>query len=179
MKQQNYIALWAALFFSSACAANNNWHVGAEADVLPYLLNGHYFSLTAGRGHLKFRGVVTKFESPDMFTQNGFKDHQVDVGAVIVDYYPDPSQQGFWIGFGAEQWRGDVTEEQSSDRKSYQTYLATLGCGYVHYLAPHIYVNPWAGIHVPVAGDKSVKFGSSAFDMKTTGEVSVKIGVNF
>jgi hypothetical protein len=93
-------------------------------------------------------------------------------------YFKD-EYKGWWIGPGLERWTGEVTEESSGFREAYETTILTLGGGYTWRFSKHVYLNPWAAVHVPIGGDREVRFPSSSFEIGPTPEASVKVGILF
>ncbi|MCE0495840.1 hypothetical protein [Vibrio salinus] len=167
------------VMFSASSFASSGIKAGVEIDAVPYFLGGYYASVGASVDHWQLRYVTTEFETPDFYLQDGFKDNKVDVNAVILDYFLNEDLRGWWIGVGVENWQGKVKDSSSDIEKSYDTNLVTVGGGYTFYLTEHLYLNPWVGVHVPVSGDDKVNFSDRSFDVKTTGEVSVKVGYKF
>ncbi len=170
--------------FASVCVlinshANAKLKFGAELDAVPYLLGGYYASALVALENFQFRYVTTEYNAPDFYLQSGFEDNNVQVKAFILDYYFDNSLKGFWLGSGLENWQGKVTESSSGVEKEYDTKLFTIGGGYSYYLNDYFYLNPWVGFHIPVSGDNNVSFSNKTFDIKSTAEISLKLGFRF
>jgi hypothetical protein len=167
----------------SSAAANDQtpkkWMVGTELDLAPYLFNGYYLSAVGGYGNWRARYVRTNITTPGFVTQSGFEDNELFVNAYIVDYYFKEGFKGWWVGPGYETWNGSVKEKGSGVKKDYRTDILTLGGGYTILIRDHLYINPWAAVHLPVGGDRDVSFVNSTFKIKATPEASVKIGVFF
>lgn len=134
------------------------WMVGTEVDLVPFLLDGYYGSVIAGYDHWRARYVVTNATTPDFVTRSGYSDNEIDVDAFIVDYYFDEGFRGWWLGPGYESWDGAVTQDSSGLRQSYRTDILTLGGGYTIRFSDHLYLNPWAAVHIPIGGDTEVRF---------------------
>ena len=176
--------LFAALAVVTACAwaradDDRKWTVGTELDLVPYLNDGYYASIIAGYDHWRGRVVWTELTTPDFVTQSGFEDNDLSVRAYIVDYYFSPGFTGWWVGPGIEEWSGDVTEEDTGERKSYDTTILTLGGGYTIRFNKHVYFNPWAAVHIPIGGDREVEFAGDDFSIDPVVEASIKLGFNF
>jgi hypothetical protein len=152
---------------------------GAEFDVLALVNDGYYISLFAGGGHVRGRAVYTHLTVPGFATDDDFEDNDLSVVAGILDIYFKDGFTGWWVGPGLEGWEGKVTEKSSGLRQTYQTTMFTVGGGYTWKFSDHFYLNPWAAIHVPIAGDRDISFASSVFEINTTPEVSVKLGIVF
>src|SRR5262249_20585080 len=101
------------------------------------------------------------------------------INAAIVDFFFRDGFSGWWVGPGLERWNGDVTEKASGVRHGYETDILTVGGGYVWKFSKHVYLNPWAGVHIPIAGDREVSFPSAVFKINVTPEASVKLGIAF
>ena len=175
--------LLASLFLISPVMAEDQapkiWMVGTELDLVPYILDGYYVSAVAGYGKWRARFVRATLTTPDFATQSGFEDNELNVHAYIVDYYFKEGFNGWWVGSGLETWAGDVTEKSSGVKKTYRTDILTLGGGYTFFLNEHLYINPWAAVHIPVNGDTNLQFVNTAFKIVATTEASVKVGVKF
>lgn len=164
---------------ASGHAADKNWMVGTEFDLLPYLSDGYYLSLIGGVGTLRGRIVRTELTVPDIATDDAFTDDDRDVNAVILDVYFKRDFVGWWVGPGLERWTGNVTERSSGLRQSYRTDVFTIGGGYTWRFAKHFYLNPWAAVHVPIGGDRDVEFVEDTFEIGATPEASIKLGIRF
>lgn len=162
-----------------ALAEEQPWRFGAELDVLPFVSGGYSISAIAGRGHWRGRLVRAELTTPDFATDDSFRDNELEVTAFIVDRFLREEQTGWWFGGGVERWDGEVTEKASGVTKEYRSVILTAGCGYVWRLGTHFSINPWAGVHTPVGGDRSVRFPSRSFEIETTPEASLKVGVSF
>lgn len=162
-----------------ASSQPKQWMVGTELDLVPFLLDGWYASAIAGLGHWRARYVLTNATTPGFVTPSGFADNELDVQAYIVDYYFREGFAGWWIGPGLESWDGEVRQESTGERRSYETWIATLGGGYTFRFSDHFYLNPWLAVHVPIGGDKEVAFPGDTFDVRVTAEASIKFGINF
>jgi len=159
--------------------ASKQWMVGTELDLVPYLFDGYYVSAVAGYGKWRARFVRTNIITPDFVTQSGFEDNELNVNAYIVDYYFKDGFRGWWVGPGYETWDGEVREKSSGLRKKYRTDILTLGGGYTFRFNDHLYLNPWAAVHIPIGGDREVPFVNSVFRIRATPEASIKIGINY
>jgi hypothetical protein len=155
------------------------WMVGTEFDLAPYIYDGYYISAVAGYGKWRARFVRTNITTPDFATQSGFEDNELNVNAYIIDYYFKEGFSGWWIGPGYETWDGEVTEQSSGVRKTYMTDILTLGGGYTFRFNDHLYINPWAAVHIPIGGDTELQFVNSTFKISATPEASIKVGINF
>ena len=177
-----FLSVLGSVLMSPAFADDKNskqWMVGTELDLLPYLFGGYYVSAVAGYGHWRARLVSTELTTPDFVTPSGFEDNNLDVTAYIIDYYFKPGFKGWWISPGYETWKGDIKETSSGVRKNYQTDILTLGGGYTYHFNDYLYINPWAAVHIPIGGDKEVRFAQDTYKIKTTPEASIKIGIHF
>ena len=178
-----FMILLACLFSIKAVVADDpppkKWMVGTELDLVPYIFDGYYISAVAGYDKWRVRFVRTNLTTPSFATQSGFEDNELNVNAYIIDYYFKEGFRGWWIGPGYETWDGEVTEKSSGASKSYKTDILTLGGGYTFRFNDHFYINPWGAVHIPIGGDKDVQFTNETFKIRTTPEVSIKIGINF
>jgi hypothetical protein len=168
-----------ALCCTGKAIGDDKWTFGTEFDLLPFLNHGYYVSAIVGKGRLRGRLVRTELTIPGFATDDAFEDNKLAIWGAVVDVFFKDGFSGWWVGSGFERWNGDVTEKASDVRESYQTNMFTLGGGYAWKFSKHFYLNPWAGVHIPISGDQSVTFPSSTLEIKTTPEASVKLGIEF
>lgn len=176
------ILLTCLLFISPVMADDQvpkKWMVGTELDLVPYIFDGYYISAVAGYGKWRVRFVRATLTTPGFATQSGFDDNELNVNAYIVDYYFKEGFSGWWVGPGFETWEGEVKEKSSGVKKTYRTDILTFGGGYTYFLNEHLYINPWAAVHIPVGGDTNLQFVSTSFKIRATSETSIKVGVKF
>ena len=153
---------------------------GFELDVLPYVSGGYYVSGWIGHDRFRVRPVVTKTTLPDFAVQDGFKNADLDVYAVIVDYFPRAGFCGLWVGAGVEFWKNAIENGSNGGTAEWDNTVATIGAGYVWRFAGNFYLNPWAAAHVVVGGPTSVNAGGATYSPRRfTPEVSVKLGWHF
>ena len=164
---------------TGAYATDERWVLGTELDIVPFLNDGYYLSAITGKGRLRGRIVRTELTTPDFVTEDGFKDNDLAVWAVIVDFYFQDGFIGWWFGPGLERWTGEVTEEASGLRSAYETTILTLGGGYTWRFSKSFYLNPWAALHIPIGGDREIEFATATFPINPTPEASIKLGVMF
>ena len=152
---------------------------GMEVDALPYLSGGHYISGVIGFDHYNVRLIRTKTTIPGFVTPKGYKDWDLEVNAVIVDYFPDENRKGLWLAGGVEFWDSRIQNKNTGNAGKFSQKILTLGCGYVYKLSDHWYINPWAALHYNLS-DENVTVGSNNLklpDMMYEG--SVKLGYQF
>lgn len=156
---------------------------GSEIDALPYATKGHYGSAFAGRNGWRFRGVAARNTTPSFLVTDGFKEKRTDAYAFLVDrFFESKSQElrGFWIGGGGEYWRNRIRTEESPEFARYNNFVLTVGGGYVWKFSQHFHLNPWAGGHFVVAGERRIQVSGKTYEQPVfTPEVSVKVGFTF
>ena len=153
---------------------------GVELDVLPYVSGGYYVSGWIGHDRIRVRPVVTRTSLPEFVVQDGFENADLDVYAVIVDYFPRAGFRGVWVGAGVEFWRNAIANASNGGTAEWDNTVATVGAGYVWKFAGNFYLNPWAAAHVVVGGPTSVNAGGATYSPKRfTPEVSVTVGWHF
>jgi len=168
---------------TEAPSATGTWHYGTELDVLPYATKGYYASLFAARDAWRVRGVAARSNVPAFMVSDGFEDKRTDAYAFLVDRFAGPRatrQEGFWIGGGIELWRNRISREGVSGYTNYSNTVLTAGGGYVWNISRHFYLNPWAGAHLVVGGDRSIDVSGATYQQpRFTPEASVKFGFRF
>ena len=157
--------------------------IGFEVDALPYVMGGYHGSVWVGSGQIRGRGIVARSTIPEFFVKNGFEDNEIQVFALIGDYFIQGSDfKESWIGVGVEYWDGRVTSKSTQESADYVSYVITAGFGYVWKFYKNFYLNPWLGFHVVAAGDREVTVGATTEKFSNPPvlpEVSVKLGWYF
>jgi len=154
--------------------------VGFELDALPYLSGGYYASAWLGRERVRIRPVYTKTTLPGFIVPDGFANADLEVYALIADYFFADDFRGFWLGAGAEYWKNSVENSANGGVARWHNTIATVGGGYLWYFAGNFYLNPWAAGHAVVGGPMRVTVGGAAYNpSRVTPEVSLKIGWHF
>lgn len=170
------------LFFVSVSHAEHYEGVkaGIELDALPYLTGGYYLSGWIGDNRFRYRGILTSVNVPEFATKKGFSDHELKALALVVDYFPGGEIDGLWVGGGVELWLNRIKFDETSETAEFNNTVVTAGAGYIWFFHPHLYVNPWAAMHLLVGGPRNVKVGSNDYESNIiSGEVSVKLGWQF
>ncbi|TMU56500.1 hypothetical protein [Flagellimonas algicola] len=154
--------------------------VGFELDAVPYLFEGYYGSVWVGHNHLRYRAVITKIETPSFILEDGFTNNEMKVYAAIVDYFFKPGFEGWWIGPGLEYWDATIQTDAKLETAEYNNTIFTLGGGYVWKFHKNFYLNPWAAVHLRIAGDKEVRVDQSIYETPLLiPEISLKLGWHF
>lgn len=154
--------------------------VGAEVDVLPYLTGGHFGAVWIGHGHLRARALLAKVNMPQFVIPEGFTNHKIDSYAVVVDYFLDAGQRGWWIGSGLARWEATIQSEAKVETASFSSYLVHGSLGYSHHLTRHLYLSPWAGLSIRVGGDDSILVDGEEYQPPLLNpELSLKAGWAF
>jgi hypothetical protein len=126
------------------------------------------------------RPVITNTTLPSFVVQDGFENAELDVYAVIVDYFFQDGFRGFWVGAGAEYWQNSVENELDGGTAEWDNTIATIGGGYVWKFAGNFYLNPWGAGHLVVGGPTSVEAGGATYSTnRFIPEASIKLGWHF
>jgi hypothetical protein len=164
-------------------APARSWRLGTELDALPFATGGYYGSVVAARDAWRIRGVAARSTVPGFMVSDGFKDKRTDAYAFLVDRFLGPRRehrQGFWIGGGVELWRNRIRHEGVSSYTQYSNVMLTAGGGYVWQISRHFYLNPWAGAHFAVAGERQINVSGRLYQQPMfTPEASIKLGFTF
>lgn len=164
---------------SDSCKIHNV-KVGLEIDALPYITGGYYGSVWAGLGRLRIRGVYSKVYQPKFVLPDGFKENKLSAYTVLADYFFDDNFRGPWAGAGFEYWKNNVKTNDGRAEGAFNTYVFTLGGGYVWYFSRHFYLNPWFAGHLRLDNNSNVRFGEAVYKTpRILGEASLKIGFAF
>jgi hypothetical protein len=153
---------------------------GLELDALPYITGGYYGSAWAGLGRIRIRGVYSKVYQPKFVLPDGFKENRLIAYTVLADYFLNNNFRGPWAGAGFEFWKNNVKTKDGKAEGSFNTYVFTLGGGYVWYFSKHFYLNPWFAGHLRLDNNSNVRFGGEIYKTpRILGEASLKIGFVF
>lgn len=157
--------------------------VGAELDLLPTVLSavdgqlGGGGNLWVGRDRLRLRAVGTHVEFPEgALTPSGFEDRRLTVAAGIVDVFLRPGFSGAWVGGGVEYWWNTIGSPAGPGTASWESWVLTLGGGYVWKIWGNLYLNPWAAGHLLLSRPEVTLYGARWKPSALTGEISLKIG---
>ena len=154
--------------------------IGTEVDVLPYLTGGYYGSVWASKDHFRYRAVVTNVTTPEFMLKDGFTNNKMMVYAALVDYFFRASPEKWWIGSGFEYWDAEIQTSQELSTVKYNNTMFTLGGGYAWKFYKNFYLNPWAAVHLRIAGDRSIMVDGTKFEPSVfIPEASLKIGWYF
>ena len=157
-----------------------NLKAGLEIDALPYITGGCYGSAWAGLGQIRIRGVFSKVYQPKFVLPDGFKENKLIAYTLLADYFFNSDFKGPWAGAGFEFWKNNVKTKDGRAEGSFNTYVFTLGGGYVWYFSNHFYLNPWFAGHLRLDNNSNVRFGEVVYNTpRILGEASLKLGFAF
>jgi hypothetical protein len=156
---------------------------GVELDLLPTVLSaidgqlGVGGNVWVGEDHLRLRAVGTHVEFPaGALTPSGFEDRRLTVAAGIVDWFFQRGFEGPWIGGGVEYWWNTIGSPAGPGTASWNTWVLTLGGGFVWKVWGNLYLNPWAAGHLLLSTPEVTLHGATWKPNALTGEVSLKVG---
>lgn len=151
---------------------------GLEIDALPYITGGYYGSSWLGWRNFRLRGVISRVKLPEFVLPKDFSAWEIDVLAVIFDFFPRATgkYQGPWLGAGYEYWESAITVKGPKRTGATAHHILTLGGGYVHKFSGHLYVNLWGAGHYTLSGTELQVNGESYKIPPFQGEVSLKLG---
>lgn len=154
--------------------------LGTELDILPYITGGYYGSVWASNNHFRYRAVITQVTTPDFMLEASFTNNEMMVYAALIDYFFAPRPEKWWIGSGFEYWDAEIQTTELNTTEAYSNTMWTLGGGYVWKFYKNFYLNPWAAVHLRIAGDQSVIVDGQEFEPAWfVPEASLKVGWYF
>jgi hypothetical protein len=160
----------------------SNFSIGTELDLLPYITGGYYGSVVFGYNNFRLRPIYSKANQPKFVLPGGFDKNEMDVYAILFDYFlnDDNNLKGWWIGAGFEYWKNNVRNKINKEEKSFDSQIFTVGGGYTWFITDNIFLNPWCAGHFTIAGDTDVEVGNKNYKAKFfLPEASLKIGIVF
>jgi hypothetical protein len=165
--------------------ARDRLTLGLELDALPFVLSavagqpGGAGNLWIGLDRLRLRAVGAHVAFPSGLTPTGFQDRELTVAAGIVDCFFRPGFDGPWVGAGFEYWWNTIGSPSGPSTASWNSWVATLGGGFVWKFWGEFYLNPWAAAHLLLSTPSVTLYGETWKPAAVTGEVSVKLGWSF
>jgi len=157
--------------------------LGLEVDLLPLVLSaaddrlGGAMNVWVGYDRLRLRAVASHIAFPDGFlTPAGFENRELTAAAGIVDFFFLPKFEGTWIGTGFEYWSNTISSRSGPTTASWDSWVATLGAGFVWRLWGNLYLNPWVAGHVLLSRPEVTLYNSPWTPAPLSVEASLKIG---
>lgn len=174
------ITLLGTTAFGQSTSAQGRLNLGLEQDVLPYVTGGYYAGAWAGRSHLRMRALTARVNKPDLIVPEGFENNWVTAYAVLGEYFRKEKWNGWSASAGFVYWQNSIELKGGSPAEDYDTYLLNGSIAYTFTLYRHLYLTPWAGLHLKVGGPETITIGTESFNQPLLNpEASVKIGVYF
>jgi hypothetical protein len=170
------------LFISNTTSGQraDKWNAGAELDVLPYVTGGYFAAIWTGKDKYRTRILTASVHKPDWSTKKGFKNHHITAYALVFDIFLKPEWEGWWVGGGPVLWKSSIQGEANSDMVKFSNTLINGSLGYHFVLRRHIYISPWAGLSLKVAGDSNIDVNSKIYNLPLLNpEMSLKAGIFF
>ncbi len=129
--------------------------IGGQLDLFPTVssaIAGNFGlapQVWAGIDHLRVRFVGARLAPPDAlaFADPGFRHPTTTVMAAIIDYTFGPRFDGWWVGFGFEQWLRTIEHDGVAGKARWASIIGTAGGGYILRLAGDFYLDAWAALH--------------------------------
>jgi hypothetical protein len=171
------------LLFFSICAnsqddAQKRISFGLEQDLLPYATGGYFAGGWVGMDHVRVRALTAKVNKPDFIVKDGFANNKVTAYAVLADYFFKENWKGWWAGAGWVYWKSSIQTSRKINTAYYYNWMVNGSVGYNFSFGKRIYISPWCGMHVRIAGDKYVAVDDKIFKPALLNpEGSVKVGV--
>ena len=86
----------------------------------------------------------------------------------------------WWIRAGPVLWNSKIRAEGSNTIASFSNLLLNGSIGYNFGLVRNIYLSPWAGLSLKVAGDKDIIVQNKTYNLPFLNpEMSLKLGFHF
>jgi hypothetical protein len=185
MKTQSIIILLAiAILFPlgghSQVDSSNKLTIGVEQDFLPYVTGGYFAGGWIGKDHVRARLLTAYVQKPDIFIAKGFTNNRVHAYALVGDYFLKKQWTGWYAGTGLVYWKSSLQIDKKLSTAYYENWLINGTIGYNYKLNPHLYLSPWAGLHLKIAGAKQVSIDGTIYSPPLFNpEASLKIGWKF
>ena len=161
-------------------STETKWNFGIEQDLLPYVTGGYFAAAWIGKDHVRVRALTAKVYKPDFVVKDGYTNNNTTAYAVTIDYFLKKQWKGWWIAAGGVYWKNSIQTIQQQETARFESWLLNGSMGYNFTLYKHLYVSPWAGLNLKVAGDNKVMVDNTTYTPPTLyAEASVKFGIYF
>lgn len=165
---------------AGACQSKNTWNVGMELDVLPYVTGGYFGAVWAGKGKWRVRSLLAQVNKPDFTTKRGFHNHTIRAYALVADRFLTTGWSGWWVGGGPVYWQSTIEGDTPGTKETFHNYLLNGSLGYHFMVYKNVYLSPWAGISLKIAGDHNIIVGDQIYNLQLLNpEMSLKGGIYF
>ena len=181
--------IFSAVLISPAFSAESNTEggvkIGYAIDLLPAVLSategeaGYAFQTWGGADHIKVRLVAAHFYMPGSWYDSAFENYEVNVTALLIDWFPYGDLSGFWFGTGTELWNSRIEHKTSGDDATWTDNIITAGIGYVWSITDNLYIDPFAALHYRMSGGEVTAGGEEFKRKRISASASVKIGYQF
>lgn len=153
---------------------------GVELDALPYVTGGSFGAFWLGKNQWRVRALGANVHKPDWATKKGFNHHDIAAFAVVVDLFQTQNWRKWWIGAGPVFWNSKIRADGSTTISSFSNFLLNGSIGYNLSLGQNIYLSPWAGMSLKIAGDKDIVVQNKIYNLPILNpEMSLKLGFHF
>lgn len=154
--------------------------VGIELDILPYATGGYFAAICAGKKHWRIRALTAEVHKPDWSTKKGFNNHEITAYAMVFDYFPASEWRRWWIGAGPVLWKSRIRADGFDQSTPFTNILLNGSLGYNIGIGKYIYLSPWMGMSLKIAGDKNIIIQNRIYNLPLLNpEVSLKLGAHF
>jgi hypothetical protein len=158
----------------------SKWNFGLELDVLPYATGGYFGAAWAGKNKWRGRALFADVNKPDFTTKDGFTNHHIKAYAVVLDRFLKDNWKGWWIGGGPVYWKSNIQSDSSNATKNFDNLLLNGSLGYNFTIYKNIYISPWAGLSLKVAGNDEFILDNKEYNLPLLNpEASIKFGLYF
>lgn len=150
---------------------------GIEQDILPYILRGYIGTGWIGREGVRIRFSYAHATQPKFFLGDGILRDRVQAFGISTEFFVRPGFRGWWFGPGIGYWT-DVIDTKLQTNLRHESFIFSLGGGYIFNLRPWLYLSTWTALHTRVSGNAPLDYGGIIYKPALlTPEVSLKIGV--
>ena len=162
----------------------SKWNFGLELDVLPYATGGYFGAFWVGKNKWRTRALIADVNKPDITTKDGFTNHHIKAYAVLLDRFLKDNLKDnwkdWWIGGGPVYWKSNIQSDSSNATKNFDNFLLNGSLGYNFTIYKNIYISPWAGLSLKIAGNDEFILDNKEYNLPLLNpEASVKFGLYF
>lgn len=133
---------------------------GGSLRPVPFLLGGYGASVWVGIKRFRLRAEFLKFNTPNIFWQDGFKDGRLTMTNVYLDYFLKEPDRGFYLFSGPGSMKGSVRHEKETVRGYHKNSTINFGIGYSCPVTGYFTVSSTITAHAITGGSREFMVGA-------------------
>ncbi|OHD64987.1 MAG: hypothetical protein A2176_04335 [Spirochaetes bacterium RBG_13_51_14] len=133
-----------------------------------------------GIDNFKVRIDITHLRMPDALAGTRyFYKNDIDMGAVILEFFFSKNFEGFRIGSGFGIWDNSISHKYFTKKGGSISAFFTIGGGYVWKFYKTLYIEPCLALDILLSKETISIYGFKYRPLPLSGEISLKFGLYF